>query len=229
MFTNNQNRRGVQHAIAPVIERMEERRLLAASAILDDAGTLIVAGTSADDEVRFYMNRDGSKVKVDINDQTFAFDADDVESLRARLKGGDDFLKMWNVNGTVELELKAFGGYDNDTLVGGMLDDVLNGESGDDLLKGRDGLDRLLGEDGSDLLDGGLQVDVILGGLGDDAEFDVNDVLDDLDNLDDNDGVIELELDEVDDFWDDLRGYDAEDDEDGDFFDDVNEFFSDLF
>lgn len=207
---------------------MEERRLLAASATLVD-GTLIVAGTSGDDEVRFYMNRTGDKVKVDINDQTYAFNADDVERLRARLKGGDDFLKMWSVNGAVELELKAFGGYDNDTLIGGMFDDILNGGSGDDLIKGRDGLDQLLGEAGRDLLDGGLDADVILGGLGDDAEFDLDDVLGDLDDLDDNDGVIELELHEVNDFWDDLRGYDAEDDEDGDFFDDIEKFFSDLF
>ena len=226
MFTKrNQN---AESAIAPVIERMEERVLLAASATLVD-GEVIVAGTSGDDEVRFYMNRDGTKLKVDINDQTYAFAAEDVDSLRARLKGGDDFLKMWNVNGAVELELRAYGGYDNDTLVGGVMDDVLNGESGDDLIKGRDGLDRLLGEAGRDLLDGGLEADVILGGLGDDAEFDLNDALDDLDDADDVDGVIELELDEVNDFWDDLRGDDSEDDEDGDFFDDVNEFFSDLF
>ena len=227
MFTNR-SQQSCEGATAPVIERMEERVLLAASATLVD-GEVIVAGTSGDDEVRFYMNRDGTKLKVDINDQTYAFAADDVESLRARLKGGDDFLKMWNVNGAVELELKAFGGYDNDTLIGGIMDDVLNGESGDDLIKGRDGLDQLLGEAGRDLLDGGIDVDVLIGGLGDDAEFDLNDVLADVDDADDLDGVIELDLEDVNDFWDDLRGDDSEDDEDGDFFDDINEFFSDLF
>lgn len=226
MFTNSR-REVVGNAVAPVMERMEERRLLSASVTLVD-GDLIVAGTSRADEVEFFLNHDGTKVKVDLNGERFSFDVADVDRLVCTLKGGDDTVGMSDKNGVLDLMLKARGGIGNDTLIGGALADKLIGEYGDDLLQGYGGVDLLIGEEGRDLLDGGLDVDVIIGGLGDDAEFDVNDVLDDLDEWDDDDGVIEIELDEVDGFLDNLFNDDDDDDDDG-IMDKVKDFFDDLF
>jgi hypothetical protein len=226
MFTPRSRQTAARAIASATLERLEDRRLLATSVTLTD-GDLIVAGTSRDDEVEFFLNHDGTKVKVDLNGERFSFDVADVDRIVCTVKGGDDSVEMSDKNGVLDLALKARGGAGNDTLVGGELADKLFGELGDDLLQGRGGIDRLLGEAGNDLLDGGLDADILLGGLGDDAEFDVQDLLEDLDEWDDDDGVIEIELDDVDAFLEDF--FDDGDDDDDDFFDKVKDWFDDLF
>lgn len=232
MFANTRNHPpAIEQAVAPVaIEQLEARALLSASVTLTD-GDLVVAGTSSADEVEFFLNHDGTQVKVDLNGERYSFDRDEVDRLIATVKGGADLVEISDRNGTLDLVLKARGGDGDDTLMGGELADKLIGEYGDDLIQGYGGIDRLLGQEGQDLLDGGVDVDIIMGGLGDDAEFDVDDALADLDSFDDNDGVIEVELDgdELDDFLDSFFSDVDEDEEEEDFFDEVEDFFSDLF
>src|SRR5688572_19247326 len=206
MFANTRNHQAaIEQAVAPVaIEQLETRALLSASVTLVD-GDLIVAGTSSDDQVEFFLNHDGTQVKVDLNGERYSFDRDEVDRLIATVKGGADVVEISDRNGTLDIVLKAVGGDGDDTLIGGDLADKLIGEYGDDFIQGYGGIDRILGEEGQDLLDGGVDVDIILGGLGDDAEFDVNDALDDLDDLDDNDGYIEVRVEEVDEVLADIR------------------------
>jgi hypothetical protein len=109
-------------------------------------GTLVIIGTSGDDEVT--VNRQGNgiiKVHTDFlptgNFKTF--DADDVDRIMAFLCDGDDHL---NVSGNFDRPLMAHGGDG---------DDHLNGGGGRALLIGGLGQDRLVGGRGDDVLIGG--------------------------------------------------------------------------
>ena len=183
MFGRNTSQEQFESATLPVVEAMEQRRMLSATVV---DGLLVVAGTSGDDVITFSLNATGTKVKVSVNGESDAFRLSDVLRISASGKAGHDKIRMSDNNGVLELKArmrggegndslfggdmndKLFGGIGNDLLRGGDGDDDLQGEDGDDDLQGEDGDDNCQGDQGNDVLDGGQGEDELWGGDGDD-------------------------------------------------------------
>lgn len=183
----------IGHAIAPVLETLEGRRLLSAAPLLGSAelgatGVLDVNGTRRADSIHVSLNAaDATKLDVNINGVISTFDLALVRSVYMSGGNGKDVL---TVDGTVSLTVKIDGGNGNDRLSGGSGNDELHGGkgkddldggAGDDALDGAAGKDNLDGGEGDDDLDGGKGKDTCQGGLGsdsfdgDDAESEVAD------------------------------------------------------
>lgn len=88
----------------------------------------------------------------------------DDTSYRAKLGGGDDFLRS---TGAGPIDVRAGSG--NDAVMGGSADDTIRGQSGNDYLQGGAGNDTILGGVGRDTLVGGPGNDVMSGGPGGDT------------------------------------------------------------
>jgi hypothetical protein len=126
------------------------------------------------------------------DDNPATFDANAVNSINVRLRGGSDVLvttpnvmKPMTIDGGSGNDLLAgggganlimggdgcdvlYGGNSNDTLLGGAGNDDLIGGAGNDILVGGDGTDMLFGGYGRDLLIGSRDSDHIEGGDSDD-------------------------------------------------------------
>src|SRR5688572_13121769 len=70
-------------AVPPVLEMLEERRLLAATAALDKAGSLVVAGTKGDDEL-WVSENSKKQIVVTLNGAKKSFARRDVERIIIR-------------------------------------------------------------------------------------------------------------------------------------------------
>jgi Ca2+-binding RTX toxin-like protein len=144
---------------------------LAASTAQVSNGTLQVTGTGASDALALRLAPgDPQTLQVDVGDDgtpDFAFDRARFTAVNVQGGGGDDSLRIDQVNGTFTDEAVTLdGGAGNDTLTGGDGADVLIGGSGNDIVDGRrgndtaslgSGADRFTWDpgDGSDVIDGG--------------------------------------------------------------------------
>ena len=193
MFSENaSNSNAIESAIGPVVEAMENRRLLSVTLV---DGVLMVGGTDNSDAIELALNCDGSKVKVTVNGEVHKFDLDEVEQIRASGKGGHDKIKVRRRGDDLDVKVKMSGGAGDDTLAGGEMDDVLKGRDGDDILKGGEGEDELYGGDGDDELDGESDGDELYGGEDRDHDKDEDDSLEDGDKYDFSDGKSDGESD----------------------------------
>jgi len=122
---------------------------------------LLIHGSNKDDTVTVKASTtDATMVDVEVNGQSFSFDATGVRRISFHGGNGDD-----SFTNETAIAAKADGGNGNDTLTGG---------DGDDWLKGGNGEDQLDGGAGNDRLDGGNKNDVLVGGDGDDTLKSVN-------------------------------------------------------
>ena len=172
-----------------ITERLEPRTHL--SAVLTDGGTLFVWGTHGGDEIRVgrgdLTSRPGFPDRpvyvVRVNDEVSAFDAEAVERIVVRARGGDDDIRVAHSSRGIDLvwgddedpvriPVTLRGGGGDDLLVGGDDDDLLTGDGGDDTLSGNGGDDALLGGAGNDRLAGGVGIDKNVGGAGADRIVD---------------------------------------------------------
>jgi Ca2+-binding RTX toxin-like protein len=167
-------------AAAVVVETLEGRRLLSASAVGGtaevQAGELRVYGTKGDDLIAVTMNNASGTpmVEVKLNEVVIkSVPLGDVTTgvVHVRAGKGNDTVRFEEFTGPVPLRLRADGEQGNDTLSGGVLDDDLRGGSGDDVLVGNDGDDALAGGNGKDTLDAGGGDDHLDGGNGADALY----------------------------------------------------------
>src|SRR5687768_4658586 len=139
------------------VERMEPRRLLAASV----AGELTVTGTKASDTIIVRLSAtDPAVLEVVDNGVLRAFDAEAIDEMRIIGLEGRDTITIDDVNGVVAIDAFLGGGHGNDTLTGGAGDSTLNGGNGNDVL---------VGGAGDDELEGGRDDDSLTGGDGEDV------------------------------------------------------------
>jgi Ca2+-binding RTX toxin-like protein len=154
----------------PVIETLEDRRLLSASL---SHGILAINGSGHDDVIRVTIDRSNhAMLDVSVNHSVKHFERGEVHKIKiSGGRGHDDMRTAANITTPVTMS----GGDDDDVLVSGGGDDVLSGGNGDDslsagtgddTLKGGVGDDSLTGGDGNDDVDGNGGEDHIDGGRG---------------------------------------------------------------
>ena len=148
-------------AVQPIIEVMEERRLLSASV---EAGVLTVQGTPADDVITVDVTP--GRIKVNVNGEKKNFKTKGVKLIEVDAGAGNDDVQLGS---KVRIAARLLGEAGNDTILGGGGNDQLNGGVGDDELRGGAGNDALAGEAGLDDLFGDVGNDQLDGGVGDDA------------------------------------------------------------
>ncbi len=137
-------------AMQPVIEMMEQRMLLSASAVLGADGTLTVTGTSGADSIEINIEAGQSggslsgNVNVILSGGTTKFNAANVKRIHVNGLGGNDtILEDGNLD-TTYIPSTLSGGDGNDTITdrlafenGGARysADVIDGDGGDDSLQ----------------------------------------------------------------------------------------------
>ena len=121
---------------------------------------LTINGTGDRDNIRVTLSPSNhNRLSVFLNDQTTAFNVDDVLNIVINGGNGNDNLSISEKYGTITIPSRLNGGNGNDTLFGG---------SGNDRLYGGNGKDRLYGNAGRDRLDGGGDTDRLFAGTGKD-------------------------------------------------------------
>jgi Ca2+-binding RTX toxin-like protein len=145
-----------------VIERLEDRRLLAAVFYDQDSSSVKVHAGEGDDAITI-VRRD-SRIIVTLNKIKRTFDRANVAWIEVLCGGGND-----HVNGVfTSVPIHASGQAGRDTLVGGWGDDFFFGGDNPDRLIGNEGNDRMDGEGGRDSIVGGNGADTLSGDGGDD-------------------------------------------------------------
>jgi len=152
------------------VEEMGDRTM--PSAVMGNAGELVIQGTSSHDDVSitrvWSQGQWWIRVTERIAGQTSPvgvsrFKQSEVRSVVFHGREGDD-----HFDNQTSLKCRAFGGDGNDTLLGGKGNDTLWGNAGEDLIRGQAGYDRLHGNGGDDHLAGGDGNDYLSGGDGND-------------------------------------------------------------
>src|ERR1044071_1634837 len=167
-------RQAVTSAIAPVIESLEQRRMLDATLDTDQSIwtiTLDDPSQAATIEIKSVAN---NQITATINGTVVGtISADDVSDGWIEVYGGSGNDK---IVAKTDIEVDVYGGDGNDTIVGGDGDDYLYGQGGDDSIDGGAGDDVIDGgdgdhvaDDGNDTLDGGDGDDQFSAGRGDDV------------------------------------------------------------
>lgn len=168
------------------IETLEERSLMAVTAVSLTAGTLSIVGSSGDDQICVRIFDD-----LVVVDGGGNFNLSDVQRVNISALGGNDVVRLDGAQSgasaaftrpaTVDLGSgddlyrggpsidNVFGGIGNDTMYGGASDDYLDGGAGSDYLYGDAGNDKLHGDTGDDVMYGGANNDVLCGGAGVDS------------------------------------------------------------
>jgi Ca2+-binding RTX toxin-like protein len=168
----------------PVIEKLENRQMLAAGPWSTHGGKLFIRGTDGDDKIVLKAHEEDPKLLiVKINGETDTVQRKAVRCVKINLGAGDDFASIDGldfrshvygddgddtvIGGTARD--KILGGDGNDSLDGGNGRDMLQGGQGDDILAGGAAEDILIGNTGSDNMDGGTECDRLMGGSGADS------------------------------------------------------------
>ena len=138
------------------------------SALLTGGVLHVSGGSRSDTVVVSLVSGNPETLDVSENGRHSQFNLNQVHSIQANLRAGNDLFQIDQGNGQILLPAVVLGGDGNDTLVGGGVADTLDGQAGDDVLRGQAGDDSLLGGLGKDNLDGGKGHDRLLGEAGDD-------------------------------------------------------------
>src|SRR5688572_26053587 len=152
-------------AIAPVLESLESRKLLAVTL---DGDVLRVYGGDKSDEITVEFDGAGA-ILVNLNGKQTTWDEDVIADVVIRGKNGNDAIEIIGAPVT-EVGNLAQGSSGRDTILGGSGDESLDGNSGNDEIYGGPGDDSIRGGTGHDLLGGEDDNDTV---RGDDGEDDV--------------------------------------------------------
>ena len=156
---------GASKAYAPAFETLEDRRMLAVTAMFSPAsGVLSVYGDSLDNTIEVSRNAagallvNGGAVAVVGGAPTVA----NTSLINLFGLSGNDALTLNEANGALP-KANLFGGGGQDTLTGGSGSDLAFGQSGNDVILGRGGFDMLFGGSNNDTLTGGDADDQVFG------------------------------------------------------------------
>lgn len=131
-------------------ERLEPRRLLAATAVLNGS-TLTITGTSSADRIEVSKTSgflSGLKVKLDAtNTRSFIYGL--VKKINVNLGDGND---RYTASNSVAINTTVRGGNGHDDIITGGGNDALYGDAGDDELTEKGGKDSCYGGSGNDSL-----------------------------------------------------------------------------
>lgn len=153
--------RGVIAAsIRPVVETLEDRRMLSASLV---HGALKVVGTAGDDTIT--ISADTTRITVNDGAATKRFTKTQVKTISILGGGGADTI---TINSGIKAQITIKAGEGNDTVNGGSGREIIFGQGGDDSLLGNSGSDQIQAGDGNDHVDGGAGGDFLYGDAGDD-------------------------------------------------------------
>ncbi|CAN5627818.1 hypothetical protein BH09PLA1_BH09PLA1_20390 [soil metagenome] len=144
-MTRQASRRAIARAV--VSEWLERRRLL--SSTLDDAGRLLVVGTSSDDVISLGRSLDTLEV-FEGGMLSNSFSNALVKAIRIDLLAGND---SGAISDVLIQPATLLGGEGNDRLRGGGGRDLLDGGAGNDILDGGKRGDVFIGGDGKDTAD----------------------------------------------------------------------------
>ena len=157
-------------------QNLEGRKLLAGIVFLENAGEVLIGGTTGNDVASVVQSGDTITVSQE-GFESRQFSINEVEQIRFVGLAGDD--RFENQSSVRSL---AFGQAGNDVLIGGSGADRLVGNNGDDLLianggddviiagigddnvEAGDGNDRVIGVRGTNRIDGGAGNDTLFGG-----------------------------------------------------------------
>jgi Ca2+-binding RTX toxin-like protein len=193
------------HMGRPLVEELEQRRLLSAS--LTAKGTLDVEGSRRNDDIRISKTAE-NRIDVSINGIHQTFLVPNVKRIYVNAGLGDDVIGIGNENKGIAVTRTVYGGGGDDVITGGNGvdsvyagpgDDTVDGRGGDDNLNGDEGFNDVFGSDGNDVITGGPVDDLLVGGAGNDTIYgkegddtlagqDGNDLLSGNDGDDDVDG-----------------------------------------
>ena len=152
-----------------LIETLESRRHF--SVTLTD-GLLQIVGTEGKDKLDVVLDQDDTgTVVITLNDQSFTFNADDIEGASIDMRGGNDTVKFSEKNGRILFDSEIEGGGGNDKIVTGSGDDIINAGAGKDDVNAGAGDDQINGGAGNDKIKAG----------GDNDDIDAGDGRDDID------------------------------------------------
>ena len=140
-------------------------------------GTLLISGTPFAEQITLRQSAvDRNRLEVDLDndgsaDQTF--DLSTVDAIDVDAGGGDDTVRIDDVNGafTARIPTRIEGGNGDDTLNGGAGAEILDGGNGNDRIDGNGGADTAFLGRGDDAFvwDPGDASDVVEGGPGSDT------------------------------------------------------------
>lgn len=180
-----------------IFEQLETRRLLSAAISVKD-GTLLLRGSSRNDEIlvdSIPANRTASgvaEIHLVLNGRHRTLLAANVKRIRVETGAGDDAVVL----GTDDFAIGDVAAFHNTvpaTLLGGAGNDRLIGGDGNDSISGGAGLDSISGGAGNDTLQGDAGADQLLAGMGKDSlhagRGDDRLAFDDLDRADGGDGT----------------------------------------
>ncbi len=158
-----------------MLERLEDRRMLALATIMLDNGVLRIDGSDAHETLVVYKQDAEVRVSVapraDKGGGVFAwikqetFKLADVRAIEINAAGGNDYIA---ISLRLKIDAVVFGGAGSDTIQTGAGNDRLFGGDDLDVLNGTIGNDLLSGDAGNDRLTAIDDVDTLLGGEGDD-------------------------------------------------------------
>jgi hypothetical protein len=170
------SKRAKRNHVRPSILALEERSLMAVTAIGLSAGTLSITGSAGADKI--YVREVDNLLVVDGGG---AFIRAAVQRVEVIALGGDDIIRLdggpngpgTSFTGSAKIDLGSgndtyFGGKSEDIVFGGTGDDTIAGRAGNDYLDGGDGNYKLYGDSGRDQLHGDTGNDDLFGGTSDD-------------------------------------------------------------
>ncbi len=161
-------------SVSGVAARAEASSTVTASV---ENNVLDVRGTNQADRIAIRVRAGDPKfLEVDAGDDgtaEFSFDRAGVSSISIQARGGDDFVRIDDLNGPVNEPATIFGGSGNDTILGGSAAETIYGGPGNDFIDGNGGSDvAYMGSgddtfrwdpgDGSDRIEGGSGRDTLL-------------------------------------------------------------------
>src|SRR4051794_34389096 len=149
-------------ATNPVIEALEDRRMLSASLT---RGVLKINGTASADAITVTVD---SSTKLRVNDGTTSkrFTRSQVKTIVISSGDGADTI---NIGNGIKQQITIKAGEGDDSINGGSGREIIAGQGGADHISGGGGSDQIGGGDGNDVIDGGSGNDYLYGDAGDDV------------------------------------------------------------
>lgn len=129
-FASRKPSKRFNQVIVPVIELLENRRLLSGSVVLSASGVLSVNGSRKSDKISITVDRKhASKIDVSVNGRTTVVKTAKVVSIHVDGGAGND-----NITEDAQITVPStlMGGEGNDTIVAGGGNDVVDGGNGVD-------------------------------------------------------------------------------------------------
>ncbi len=164
--------RAARAACVTIVEKLEQRRLLAAD------GVWTITGTDAGESITIDLRASDNRLRAIVNGQVISTRLlRGLKLLEVISNGGNDTIRidLHDTNAGLGIWVNAgpgrdriYGGAGDENLGGGSGRDVIDGGRGNDIVRGGTDRDDVAGGDGNDYVQGNAGNDTLAGGWGDD-------------------------------------------------------------